>query len=88
MAVSKKTPPPEPRVTLSALGDGAIAVYPWRVYRFLLDTGKTLDVTAIVDDSYLREAVLKYTGATRIEGSANMGEAVGPPQRRVVKRSS
>jgi hypothetical protein len=88
MATTPKQPKPEPRVTLSALGDGALAGYQWRVYRFLLSDGKTLDVTAMRDDSDLRSAVLAFTKAERIEGVATMGEVVGPPARRVVKRTS
>jgi hypothetical protein len=86
----KQTPPSKPRVFLTPFGDdGAIAGYPWKVYRFLLSDGRTLDVTAIRDDSDLRGAVLEFTKAERIEGVATIKE-VEPPamtRTRVVKRT-
>lgn len=42
------------------------------VVRYLLDDGRTLDVITRRDESELRAAVLKWTGAGRIEGSARL----------------
>jgi len=91
----KQTPPDPPRVTLTPFGDdGAIAVYPWKVYRVLLDDGRTLDVTAIRDDSDLRGEILKFTQAKKIEGMALIGlveepkpEPKAEPVKRAVKRT-
>ena len=70
---AKAAPPPPPKVFLERVGDAVIATYATKRYRFLLNTGETIDVCgAVRDDSDLREAVLKLTGATRIEGVANV----------------
>jgi hypothetical protein len=69
----KQTPPPAPRVTLKEDDGLLIAVYPWKLYRFLLSDGRTLDVKAVRDDSDLRGEVVKLTKG-RIEGVACIGE--------------
>ena len=46
------------------------AVYEWRIHRFLLDDGRTIDVHAPYDDSILREAVRNHTKAKAISGVA------------------
>jgi len=75
MTTTKQNPPINPRLILTPFGDnGAIASYQWKVYRFLLDDGSTLDVTAIQDDSDLRGQVLAFTKAKKIEGVARVGE--------------
>lgn len=57
--------------TLEAHGEDAYsAVYEFRRFRFLLDDGRTVDVEAIEDNAYLRNAVLGATKAKRIAGVA------------------
>ena len=46
------------------------AVYEWRIHRFLLDDGRTIDVHAPYDDNLLREAVRNQTKAKAIAGVA------------------
>jgi len=89
VAASRKPsePSPAPRVTLAPHGDGVIASYHWKVFRFLLRDGSVLDVTPMNDDSDLRKAVLEHTKSEQIMGVAVLGDVVGPPARRVVKRS-
>ena len=62
-------------LTLHPDEDGArlMACYDWHVYRFLLDSGQTVDVRAIHDDSDLRMAVCGETGAS-IVGVATLPE--------------
>lgn len=84
------------RITTLEDKDGiAIAVYPWKVYRFLLDDGRTVDVAAVRDDSDLRGLVLSHFKAGKIEGVANVGpyEPVEPAKpvlepKRTVKRTT
>jgi hypothetical protein len=62
------------------------------VFRFLFSDGSTLDVTAIRDDSDLREAARLYAKAERIEGVATVKEIEPPsivvqPQSRRVPRT-
>ena len=40
-------------------GSSYVAEYQWTTYRFLLSNGNTIDVSAVSDDSWLRDAVLK-----------------------------
>lgn len=47
-----------------------LATYQTRLWRFLFSDGRTVDVTAIWDDSELREAVREAVGAEKIEGIA------------------
>ena len=55
--------------------DGTFSVvYEWVVHRFLLDDGSTIDVRAPYDDSVLREAVRKHTGAKAINGVAYVSD--------------
>lgn len=86
MTTKKDQIPPERRVTLSPNGHGVIAGYGWKVYRFLLDDGSTLDVIAIRDDSDLRAAVLEHTKAERIAGVATIGEHI-IPDKRLIRRT-
>jgi hypothetical protein len=61
----------KPRLVLTLLDNGMLgAEYEWHVYRFLLASGRMVDVVAIRCDSDLRAAVLKFTKEERIEGSA------------------
>jgi hypothetical protein len=87
MAAGKPLPP---RIHLEYGDNGvAIATYPVKRFRFLLNDGSTLDVTgAVRDDSDLREAVLKLTGAERIEGVARLPdpEPVKKPTKRAPAR--
>lgn len=87
------------RITTLVDGDDiAIAVYPWKVYRFLLDDGRTVDVAAVRDDSDLRGLVLSHFKAGKIEGVALVGpyepdkaepESVSAPAtKRTVKRAA
>lgn len=46
--------------------------YKWRHYRFLLDDGRTYDVSAIWNDSELAGVVLAATGAEKIAGSVEV----------------
>lgn len=56
--------------------DGAdhyVWTLPERTYRFMLDDGRTVDVTArTADDSDLRSALLAATKAERIVGSVRL----------------
>lgn len=78
MTAKKNEIPPDRRVVLEAFEGGAIARYPWKTYRFLLDDGSTFDVQAVRDDSDLRGAVLEHTKATKIEGVATINRADVP----------
>lgn len=63
-------------------GDGYTVHYRWHRFKFLLDDGGTVEVTAIADGSELRDHVLKVVGAQRrIEGVATLGpvQRVGNP---------
>jgi hypothetical protein len=65
---------PEPRSTIRGIraspvvGGGWDVEYNYHVYRFLLNDGRTIDVSAITDDSYLRAAILTWMEAERICG--------------------
>ncbi len=61
------------------------AVYEWRIHRFLLDDGRTIDVHAPYDDSILREAVRNHTKAKAINGVAYVQPEPqpAPPVKRV-----
>lgn len=84
------------RITKLVDGDGiAIAEYPWKVYRFLLDDGRTVDVVAVRDDSDLRGLVLSHFKAKQIQGVADIGpyepakaEPEPVPVKRTVKRAA
>lgn len=84
--------PPERQVTFVPNSFGVLqAVWPQRLYRFMLSDGSFVDVLSARDDSDLRAAVLAYTKAERIEGVARLAEpdesekaAVEP--RKVAKR--
>lgn len=68
-------PAPQPSVQLvpSTFDDGVlVAVWRRRRLRFLLGDGSVLDVIAERDDSDLRGAVLRHTGAERIAGVAEL----------------
>jgi hypothetical protein len=44
--------------------------YRWTTYRFLLSNGNTIDVSAVQDDSWLRQEVLKIAnGKTKATDS-------------------
>jgi hypothetical protein len=68
------------------------AVWVKRRYRFMFSDGSTLDVIADRDDSDLRGAVLAYTKAERIEGTATLPlpepEPEVVPRKRVMKRGA
>lgn len=67
MAAEKKVP----RCTLKKVTTGeVIACWELKTLRFMLSDGTTLDVISTRDDSDVREAVLLYTKAERIEGVA------------------
>jgi hypothetical protein len=74
-----KNPPPRKRLEIVERDGIFHAVYPWNHYRFLLDDGQTLDVTAIQDDSNLREAILELTKAERIVGVATVLVGMSTP---------
>lgn len=76
------------RVTLEERDGEVVAVWVKHRYRFLFSDGRTLDVTSARDDSDLREAVLAYTKAERIEGVATipLPEPAVAPRKRSVKR--
>jgi hypothetical protein len=57
------------------VGGGWDVEYNWRVYRFLLDDGRTVDVSAITNDSYLASAILQWMEAKRICGVAEIAES-------------
>lgn len=70
MPPRKQADQPPPRVTLTERKDKVlVAARPRKVIRFLLSDGRTVDVDTDQDDSDVREAVRKHTGAERIEGS-------------------
>jgi hypothetical protein len=62
---------PAYRIPRLEVGEGAVihAIWPERVFRFLLSDGRTVDVRSARDDSDLRGALLKYLNVDRIEGS-------------------
>lgn len=70
--------------------DGSYTVvYEWKIYRFLLDDGRTVDVRGILDDSTLREAVRTGTKAKAIAGVAYVSEqaaAEEEPKKAPIKR--
>lgn len=75
----RQPPPPERVVELVPVteeGDESVVVlhakYPWRWFRFMFDDGRTIDVFAVRDDSYLREAVREHMKATKIVGAAHL----------------
>lgn len=60
--------------------DGTLlAVWPYHTIRFLLDDGRTIDVTTAKDDSDLRGALLEHMKAERIEGSVRLKVETPPP---------
>lgn len=79
-------------------GDVHVADYKWQTYRFLITDGRTIDVRAVHDDSWLRAEVVKlangltkYTENTkvelRIEGSTIVPEPAPPaPVKRATKK--
>jgi hypothetical protein len=73
MAARKRPEPRLPGMTeprLATGDDGLIAAeWPVQTVRFLLDDGRTVDVTTAVDDSRLREALLVHVGAEALMGS-------------------
>lgn len=77
----KKEPKPEPHSPIRGIraspvvGGGWDVEYNWRVYRFLLDDGRTVDVSAITNDSYLASAILQWMEAKRICGVAEIAES-------------
>ena len=70
-----KTPKRENPVVLRERDDGTLyATWPTVRVRFLLDDGRTVDVDTDRDDSDLREALLRYTGAGRDRRSRSTRE--------------
>jgi hypothetical protein len=81
--------PPDRRVTLTQREDGVyVASYVWKLRRFLMDDGSTVDCLVVQDDSDLRAAVLDLTKAERIEGVARLPYPEPEPEqpRRVVRK--
>lgn len=76
----KKEPKPEPHSPIVGIraspvvGGGWDVEYRYRVFRFLLDDGRTVDVSAITNDSYLAGAILQWMEAKRICGVAEITE--------------
>lgn len=90
-APKKDTTPDYRKVTLVPNGASLTAEYNWHLYRFLMSDGRTVDITAVRDDSDLRAAVLAATNANAICGVAVLAEPAEPEkvaveQRKVAKR--
>ena len=67
--------------------DGTYTVaYEWRVFRFLFDDGRTVDVKGIIDDSTMREAVRMKFNAKAISGIAYINEPVEAPKKVPAKK--
>lgn len=61
------------RLTLKKEGDRVTADYEWHRYRFMFDTGETVDVMAIEDSSQLRFALIEFVGGdVKIVGSTEV----------------
>lgn len=91
MAARKKTEPRLPGMTEPRLttGDDGVVAAEWPILkvRFLLDDGRTIDVTTTVDDSRLREALLVHAEANQLMGSVVLERRYadgGPPAPPVV----
>jgi len=79
--------PPDRRVVLEDDGTGVlVASYTWKLYRFLLSDGRTVDIKAIRDDSDLRATILEVTKVEKIEGMARVPDPTPVAKKAPAKR--